>query len=162
MRRAMQGYVDRAELAGAVMLVARDGRLAELSAVGQQDRERRVPMRTDALFRIASQTKTITSVAVLLLYQGPLPAHGPNLAIPAGVQGAEGARSGKDGTAPQLVAAEREITIRDLLTHRSRRLRRQRARRRRLSQGTGDLDGLSSPEVSLADNMSFVFSALLS
>ena len=156
MRRAMQGYVDRAELAGAVMLVARDGRLAELSAVGQQDRERQVPMRTDTLFRIASQTKAITSVAVLLLYQegrflltdqisGFLPEFkGPKVLVP-----------GKDGTAPQLVAVERGITIRDLLTHRSG-----------ITYGfldngpVGDAyrkervtDGLSSPEMSLADNM---------
>lgn len=156
MRRAIQGYVDRAELAGAVMLVARDGRLAELSAVGQQDREHRVPMRTDALFRIASQTKAITSVAVLLLYEeghflltDPISQFLPEFKAPRVLV------PGKDGAAPKLVAAEREITIRDLLTHRAG-----------ITYGFADkgpvgdayrkegvTDGLSSPEVSLKDNM---------
>jgi CubicO group peptidase (beta-lactamase class C family) len=156
MRRAIQGYVDRAELAGAVMLVARDGRLAELSAVGQQDRERRVPMRTDALFRIASQTKAITSVAVLLLYEeGRFLLTDPISRFLPEFKGPKVLVPGKDGTAPQLVAAEREITIRDLLTHRSG-----------ITYGFADngpvgdayrkervTDGLSSPEVSLVDNM---------
>jgi CubicO group peptidase (beta-lactamase class C family) len=156
MRRAIQGYVDRAELAGAVMLVARDGRLAELSAVGQQDRERRVPMRTDALFRIASQTKAITSVAVLLLYEeGRFLLTDPISRFLPEFKGPKVLVPGKDGTAPQLVAAEREISIRDLLTHRSG-----------ITYGFADngpvgdayrkervTDGLSSPEVSLADNM---------
>src|SRR5439155_19922747 len=69
MREVVRGLVDRNELAGVVLLVARDGRLVELSALGYQDRERKVPMKVDSLFRIASQTKAITTVAVLLLYE---------------------------------------------------------------------------------------------
>lgn len=164
MRRALQDCVDRGEIAGAVMLVARDGRVAGLSAVGQMDRERHLAMRTDALFRIASQTKAITSVAALLLYEEGrflltdpvsrfLPEFkGPKVLVPS-----------KDGGAPQLVAAEREITIRDLLTHRSG-----------LTYGfidkgpVGDAyrkekvtDGLSAPEMTLADNMAHLARAPL-
>lgn len=156
LRRAIQGFVDRGELVGAVLLVAREGRLAELSAVGQQDREGKVPMRTDTLFRIASQTKAITSVAVLMLYEeghflltDPVSKFLPELKAPKVLT------PGKESALAELVPAEREITIRDLLTHRAG-----------FTYGFADkgavgdayrkegvTDGLASPEVTLADNI---------
>ena len=54
--QAYQGYVDRGELPGAVLLVAVGDKIAYLQAVGFQDREKKIPMKTDAIFRLASMT----------------------------------------------------------------------------------------------------------
>jgi len=116
LHRASQGFVDRREVAGAVTLVARGGRVVDLHAVGSQDVDKRVPMSPDTIFRIASMSKPITSVAVLMLYEegrflltDPISRFIPSFKSP-GVIGA-------DGAAP--TPARRAITIRDLLTHRS-------------------------------------------
>ena len=61
--------IDAGRLAGAVMIVKRDGQDAVLKAYGQSDREHHVPMPTDAIFRIASMSKALTTVAALLLYE---------------------------------------------------------------------------------------------
>src|SRR2546430_7330958 len=65
--RFMQQYVDSGQIAGAVGLVLEDGRVVYRRAVGWLDRESRRPMTADALFRIASQTKALTTVAILSL-----------------------------------------------------------------------------------------------
>lgn len=67
--RVMQGYVDREEVAGVVSLVARRGKVVYFSAFGYRDREREAPMRHDTLFRIASMTKPVASVALMMLYE---------------------------------------------------------------------------------------------
>src|ERR1700738_734830 len=64
-----QGYVDRGELPGAVLLIARGEKIAYLQAVGYQDREKKTPMKVDAIFRLASMTKPIVSVATLMLVE---------------------------------------------------------------------------------------------
>src|SRR5689334_990027 len=63
----LQSYVDRELIGGAVALVLRDGKPAYQKTVGWADKEARRPMRADTVFRIASQTKALTSVAVLTL-----------------------------------------------------------------------------------------------
>jgi CubicO group peptidase (beta-lactamase class C family) len=65
----MQGHVDDGRLAGAVALVARKGRVAYLQSVGMQDREKGVEMNPGTIFRIASMSKAITSVAAMMLYE---------------------------------------------------------------------------------------------
>ena len=65
----LQSYVDRGLIPGAVALVLRDGRPVYQKAVGWADKEAGRPMRPDTLFRIASQTKAITSVAALTLVE---------------------------------------------------------------------------------------------
>lgn len=60
----LQSYVDRGLLPGAVALVLRDGRPVYQKAVGWADKEAGWPMRMDTMFRIASQTKALTSVAI--------------------------------------------------------------------------------------------------
>lgn len=62
-------YVDEGKIAGAVTLVARNGRLLHFEAVGSQDIASQTPMQTDTLFRIYSMTKPITSVAVMMLWE---------------------------------------------------------------------------------------------
>ncbi|HVO95105.1 MAG TPA: serine hydrolase domain-containing protein [Terriglobales bacterium] len=64
---AFQTYVDKGELPGAVVLIARKDKVAYLKAFGFRDREQKIPMTTDAIFRIASMTKPIVSVGAMML-----------------------------------------------------------------------------------------------
>lgn len=66
---AIQREIDESRLAGAVMVVLRDGRPVRFRAYGMQDLEARQPMPTDAIFRIASMSKAVTTVAALMLYE---------------------------------------------------------------------------------------------
>jgi CubicO group peptidase (beta-lactamase class C family) len=76
--KAFQGYVESGQLPGAVVLIARNGKVAYLQAFGYQDREAQLPMRTNAIFRIASMTKPIVSVgAMLLIEEGKLDISAP-------------------------------------------------------------------------------------
>jgi len=114
---AMRGYVDSGKLAGTVLLVLKDGKTAYFEAFGDLDRESGVPMPKDAIFRIASQSKAITSVGVMILQeQGKLLITDPvgdylpefkktTVAVPL------------EGGGYEVVDAKRPITIRDLLTH---------------------------------------------
>lgn len=108
--------VRREEVAGLVALVLRDDRVVYERAVGWRDRERRVPMTPDAIFRIASQTKALTSVAALMLMEEgrltlttPVARHLPTFARSQ-------VATRRDG-AVLLEPARRAITVRDLLTH---------------------------------------------
>src|ERR1017187_10145187 len=63
----MKAYVDEGTAAGFVTIVARHGHVASLEAIGYQDREAQIPMRTDTIFRIASMTKSLTVAGVMIL-----------------------------------------------------------------------------------------------
>jgi CubicO group peptidase (beta-lactamase class C family) len=65
----MQQYVDEGRVAGLVTYIARSGRVVRLEAFGKADVEAGMPMKTDSIFRIASQTKALTSVAVMMLVE---------------------------------------------------------------------------------------------
>ena len=67
--QAYQGYVDHGELPGAVMVIARNGKIAYAEAIGFQDREKKISMEKDAIFRLASMTKPIISVAAMMLVE---------------------------------------------------------------------------------------------
>ena len=67
--RVMQGYVDRREVAGVVSLVARRGKVVHFSTFGNRDAEAGAPMGHDTIFRIASMTKPVASVALMMLYE---------------------------------------------------------------------------------------------
>ena len=67
--RAMQAYVERRDVAGVVSLVARRGKVVHFSAFGARDRDAGAPMTHDTIFRIASMTKPIASVALMILYE---------------------------------------------------------------------------------------------
>jgi CubicO group peptidase (beta-lactamase class C family) len=112
-------HIVRGELAGVVALVFRPGQPTGLIAVGRRDLERDLPVSRDTIFRIASLTKPITSVAALTLHEegrfdldDPITQVAPEL---------ETLRVLKDPEGPldQTVPATRGITFRDLLTHRS-------------------------------------------
>jgi CubicO group peptidase (beta-lactamase class C family) len=66
---AVQRSIDEKRIAGAVTLVARRGHIAWFRAQGMLDREAGKPMQPDALFRICSMSKPITSVAAMMLYE---------------------------------------------------------------------------------------------
>src|SRR5918992_3168657 len=66
---ALNGYVKEGKLSGGVVLVARKGKVAYSEAFGQRDREASAPMREDSMFRIASQTKALVSVGVMMLQE---------------------------------------------------------------------------------------------
>jgi CubicO group peptidase (beta-lactamase class C family) len=118
----IQESIDRETLAGAVLYVSRDGVPARLQAFGWQDKEKGIRMSDDAIFRIASMSKAVTSVAVMILYEeGRFLLHDPvSKYIPAFANSvvAEPAPAGSPaGTTYVTVPARRPIQIRDLLTH---------------------------------------------
>jgi CubicO group peptidase (beta-lactamase class C family) len=112
----LQGAVDRGEIGGAVALVLRDGQTVYERAFGWADREAKRRMTTDAIFRIASQTKALTSVAVMsLVEEGRIALNDPvSKFIPEFDHTTVAVRT---DTGRAIVAAHRGITIRDLLTH---------------------------------------------
>jgi len=66
---AMKRDTENGDIPGAVALVARNGKIAYIEAVGQADKEKGIAMRPDTIFRIYSMSKPITSVAVMMLYE---------------------------------------------------------------------------------------------
>ena len=114
--RLLQAYVDDNRISGAVALVLRDGRPVYEAAVGWSDKEADRRMTSDAVFRIASQTKALTSVAILsLVEEGRIGLADPvSRFIPAFAATNVMVRN---GSATEIVRANRPITIRDLLTH---------------------------------------------
>lgn len=113
-----QDYVERGELPGVSILVAREGAIVYQSALGFRDIEAADPMETDSIFRIASQTKAIVSVAIMMLEEeGKLLVHDPvGKYLPAFAETTV-AVPNEEGEGYTVVPAERPITIRDLLTH---------------------------------------------
>jgi CubicO group peptidase (beta-lactamase class C family) len=109
---ALQRYVDENRLAGAVALVLREGQPVYERAVGWSDKEAGRRMTPDTIFRIASQTKAITSVAILaLVEEGKLTLNEPiSRLIPPFAKTTVAAGG-------SMVPAKRAITVRDLLTH---------------------------------------------
>jgi CubicO group peptidase (beta-lactamase class C family) len=123
-------HIEAGDFSGAVTLVARKGRVAHLEAQGRLDLKSNTAMPVDAIFRIASMTKPITGVAILmLLEEGRVRLNDPvsrfipefktlKVAVPIDA----GPRQGTAAAAePQFytMPASREITIQNLLTHTS-------------------------------------------
>lgn len=119
-RPAMQSYVDRHVIAGAITLVARHGKIAHFECIGQMDVEAGKPMREDAIFRIYSMTKPIASIAFMqLVEQGRVLLADPvSKYIPAFKDMRVFAGRDDAGTVT-TVPLERPITVHDVLTHRA-------------------------------------------
>ena len=118
--RLTQEFVDDNKIAGAVTLVARKGQVAYLKGIGMQDVENHKPMKANTLFRIASMTKLITCVAVMILFEEghflldePVSRYLPEFSNMQVL--------GPDSDSNQIVTqpAKTPITIRHLLTHTS-------------------------------------------
>ncbi len=127
----IQRYIDAGEITGAITMVSRRGKVAHFESQGQMDLEKTTPMRKDAVFRIASMSKPITAVAILILMEeGRLRLTDPaskfipeftdtKVAIEtAPYRPAANGQPARDA-AYYTMPAERAITIRDLLTHTS-------------------------------------------
>lgn len=115
----IQSYVDAGKLPGALVLVARKGKVAHLSTMGMADVERAAPVRTDTIFRIYSMTKPLTSIALMQLHErglvqldDPVSKYIPSWA---------GQQVYVSGDYPdfQTREADRAMTVRDLLSHQS-------------------------------------------
>ncbi len=118
--KVMQQYVDEKRFAGAVTLVARRGKVAHRGTYGMADIEAGKPMQVNSIFRIASMTKPITSVAVMMLYEeghfllsDPLSKYLPEFKDPQVLVPSSA------GAGYTTVPAKAEITIRQLLSHTS-------------------------------------------
>lgn len=113
----LKGYVEEEQLAGQVVLVLRDGRIVYSAANGQRSEGQ--PMRMDTIFRIASQTKAIVSVGIMMLHeQGKLDIMHPlSRYIPEWAE-AKVAVANSRGTY-SVEPVKRPITLRHLLTHTS-------------------------------------------
>jgi CubicO group peptidase (beta-lactamase class C family) len=116
---AMQGYVERGEVAGVVSMVWRRGEIGYFEALGLRDEAMQMPMERDTLFRVASMTKPVTSAAILMLieedrlaFDTPISLWLPELAAPRVLRDPAGPL---DDTEP----AKAPLTVLDLLTHRA-------------------------------------------
>jgi len=120
-RARLQRRVDARQLAGAVYLVSRDGKPVVFQAVGWSDVEAGRPMEKDSLFRVYSMSKPVVGIAVLMLVEdGKLRLTDPISSFIPEFQAQRVAVPGPAGSAEfSTVAASRDITIRDLLTHTS-------------------------------------------
>ena len=131
--QVIQRAIDANEISGAVTIVSRRGHVAHFEAQGLMDIEARTPMRKDTIFPIASMSKPITGVAVLMLIEegkvrlrDPVSRYIPEfrdtqVAIRKPASRGPGARSRGQAAAAEIytVPAHREITVRDLMTHTS-------------------------------------------
>jgi CubicO group peptidase (beta-lactamase class C family) len=121
----VQRRIAAGDLAGAVTVVARRGKVAHLSAHGVMDLDSKQPMTPASMFRIASMTKPVIGVAIMMLVEeGKLHLNDPvarfipqfaNMKVAV----ARPATGGSDGPGFYTVPAQRAITIKDLLTHTS-------------------------------------------
>jgi len=116
---AIKQFVDAGKLAGAVALAWRNGAVIHSAAVGCRDLAKERPVQRDTIFRIASMTKPVTTVAALMLLDegrfapdDPIEICAPELAHLRVLRDPEGPLNATD-------EATRSITFRDLLTHRS-------------------------------------------
>ncbi len=115
--RHFAGYVDDGRLAGYLVAVSREGRVAHLTTCGWRDREAGLPVEADTLWRIHSLTKPVTSVAAMMLHEegllglaDPIARYLPAFAAPrVYVDGT--------GTATRTRPAEEPIRVWHLLTH---------------------------------------------
>ncbi len=114
----MKRLVDEKQVAGAVTLLERHGKIVHFNAVGVQDVRKPDPVQKDSIFRIYSMTKPLTGLAMMMLFEegkwrldDPISRHIPELARLKVYVG-----KNDDGT-PKLEDAKRPMTMRELMTH---------------------------------------------
>lgn len=119
--KMLKQSIDSGWIAGAVGFIARDGKIVYDRSFGVNDIEAKTLMHRDDIFRIASQTKAITSVAVMMLFEegkflldDPISKYIPEFSHPQVLD-----KFNEKDTTYTTIPANREITVRDLLTHTS-------------------------------------------
>ena len=117
----LQEYIDKKWVGGATAIVVKDGKIIYYKALGLSDLDNKTAMKKDAIFRIASQTKAITSVAIMMLYEeGKLLLDDPvSRYIPSFANQKVLDKFNEADSSYTTVPAKRPVTIRDLLTHTS-------------------------------------------
>jgi CubicO group peptidase (beta-lactamase class C family) len=117
----VNSYIKNDWVKGVVTLIVKDNQLVQYKGYGYADAATKRPMTADALFRIMSQTKAITSVGIMILYeQGKLLLDEPvGNFIPEFKNQVVLDKFNASDTTYTTVPAKRNITIRDLLTHTS-------------------------------------------
>lgn len=117
----LQSYIDKGAFPGVAAIVVRDGKIVYHKAFGKADLDANKPLSKDAMYRIASMTKAITSLAVMMLHEegkvmldDPISKYIPEFAKPAVID----QFNPKDSTFT-TVPAKREISVRHLLSHMS-------------------------------------------
>ena len=136
-KEAVQRHIDAGSVPGVVTLVARRGKVVHFESHGFNDVEAKKPMPKDAIFRLASMSKPIGAVAVMMMVEeGKVRLNDPvsrfipefkqaRVAVPkggaaAGATGGPGGGRGRGGPPPEVdLVPSRAITVRDLLTHTS-------------------------------------------
>ncbi|HEX2818034.1 MAG TPA: serine hydrolase domain-containing protein, partial [Phenylobacterium sp.] len=116
---ALQAVVDAGDLSGFVTLIWRKGEVAQVNIIGHRDIASGAPTTRDTLFRIASMTKPVTSIAALMLLEdGKLRLEDP---ITKWLPEFSGMQVLKDAAGPieDTYPAARDITVEDLMTHRA-------------------------------------------
>jgi len=118
---AMNDWVKQGWMNGAVGMIIRDGKIVYYKAAGYNDIDAKIPLPKDDIFRIASQTKAITSVAVMMLYEeGKFLLDDPvSKYIPSFTHEQVLDKFNETDSSYTTVPAKRDVTIRDLLTHTS-------------------------------------------
>jgi CubicO group peptidase (beta-lactamase class C family) len=118
---AMNDWVEKGYMNGGAALIIRDGKIAYHKAIGYNDLDTKEPLQKDGIFRIASQTKAITSVAIMILFdEGKLLLTDPvSQYITSFKKQSVLVKFNPADTSYTTVPASREVTIKDLLTHTS-------------------------------------------
>jgi CubicO group peptidase (beta-lactamase class C family) len=116
----LQGYVDKGIVPNAVTFIARKGKIVHQKTFGFSNLEKKTPLKKDDIFRIASQTKALTSTAIMMLYEEgkflldePISKYIPAFKGPSVLVSYDEKNRSRYITRP----AKTEITIRHLLTH---------------------------------------------
>jgi CubicO group peptidase (beta-lactamase class C family) len=125
----IQRHIDAGDITGAVTLVARKGQIAWIDAAGVMDLETKAPMKRDSLFRMASMTKPVIGTAMMMMIEegkvsisDPVSKFIPEFKnIKVGILQSPGVGRGAGATPPKYytVPADRELTVKELLTHTS-------------------------------------------
>lgn len=118
-RPALEAFVERGELAGIVTLTSQAGEIVQLESIGWRDIESAAPMRSDTLFRIASMSKPITSVAALMLVEEGRIALSDPISDWASELAVLNVLRDPSGPLDDVEPARRPVTFEDLLTHRA-------------------------------------------
>lgn len=115
--RSFKDYIDNGKLPGSVVLVARNGKIVYHKSFGLSDMGNKIPMTNDKIFRIASQTKALISVGIMMLQEEGKLLLSDSLSthIPEFKNSKVAERKGRKRY--RIVKAKRPIRIRDLMTH---------------------------------------------
>jgi CubicO group peptidase (beta-lactamase class C family) len=124
LNQVLRRDIEDGRIPGAVVLVARDGKIACLDALGYRDRQSRDPMTADTVFRVASMTKPFTSVCVMLLAEegrlliaDPVSRYLPEFAdLKVAIEPESG---GAAGSMLKVTSMQQDMTVHDLLRHTS-------------------------------------------